>query len=325
MELKKLTEDRYEEWNSFVNHSEQGSIFSKTWYLDSLQQAYEILVVEDTEMIKAGIVLIKNEIKTYSNPMLDKYLGVLLLKESGNRQKIVSKQYKYMELLSSKLKKIKSFDYYFHPSFTNWIPFYWNGFAQQTRYTYRISNIDRTINEIKSEFHGNIKNNIKNAIKSGVVIRQDAKFEDLWDLVNKTFIRQGGASPFKRERLNYFIDTLQKRGAFVSFGAYDKSGRCIAVCGLVYDDKSSYLLLNGICRDNNIRGANDYMLSHTIEYFHNRCKYYDFEGSILVGVEPFYRRFGGELTPYMKIWNDNFFNYAKIKAKKIYKKVRYGK
>ena len=324
MKIKKLEKEKYTFWDKFVNNSEQGSIFSKTWYLDSLQVDYEILVIEEKQSIKAGIVLAKNEINTYSNPMLDKYLGVLFEYREGNKQKIVSKEYKYLKLLIFELKKIKSFDFYFHSSFQNWIPFSWNGFTQQTRYSYRINN-KKSVNEIYGSFHGNLKNDIKNAQKEQVVIKQNILFDELWEQISKTFIRQGSKPPFKKEKLQYFISELEKREVFVSFGAYNNKGNCIAVCGLVYEEKSSYLLLNGIDINNQIRGANAYMIYKSIKYFHSKCNYYDFEGSMLLGVEQFYRRFGGELTPYMRIWNDNFFNYVKSKAKKIYKKIRYGR
>jgi hypothetical protein len=311
-------------WNNFVDNSKQGSIFSKTWYLDALQAPYEILAIEEKGKIIAGIVLAKNEINTYANPMLDKYLGVLFASKEGNVQKNVSKEYKQMEQLISKLKEIQSFDYYFHPSFQNWIPFSWGGFTQQTRYTYRINN-QKSLDEIHASFHGNLKNDIKNAQKEQVTIKQNISFDELWEQVNKTFIRQGSKSPFKKEKLQYFISELKKREVFVSFGAYNSSGECIAVCGLVHEEKSSYLLLNGIDIEKQVRGANAYMIHESIKHFHSQCNYYDFEGSMLPGVEQFYRRFGGELTPYMRIWNDNFFNYAKSKAKKIYKKIRYGR
>ena len=324
MNIEILKKGEYRAWNDFVSNSSQGSIFSKTYYLDALQAPYEILTITEKNSIKAGIVLAKNEINTFANPMLDKYLGVVFENKEGNKQKIVSKEYKYMELFISKLKEIQSFDYYFHPSFKNWIPFSWGGFTQQTRYTYRINN-QNSLDEIYSGFHGNLKNDIKNAKKEKIVIKENISFEELWEQVNKTFVRQGSKSPFKKEKLQHFVSELKKKEAFVSFGAYDKDDNCIAVCGLVYEEKSSYLLLNGIDMENQVRGANAYMIHEAIQHFHPKCNYFDFEGSMLPGVEQFYRRFGGELTPYMRIWNDNFFNYAKSKAKKIYKKMRYGR
>jgi len=323
MEFKYLKKDEYKLWNEFVDNSIQGSIFSKSWYLDALQVEYKIAVIEDKNIIKAGIILAKNEIKTYANPMLDKYLGIIFRKEEGNRQKIVAKEYKYMDILTKELKKIKSFDYYFHPQFQNWIPLSWHGLTQQTRYTYIISNREHTLDEIYNNFHLNIKRNIKNAKKESVIIKNNIPFEDLWDLVNKTFLRQGSKAPFNREKLENYTKTIKNN--FTSYGAYNSNDQCIAVCGLVHNEKSSYLLLNGIDVNNEIRGANAYLIHWTIIDLHDKCELYDFEGSMLFGVEEFYRRFGGELTPYYRVWNDNFFNYAKSKAKKIYKNMRYGR
>jgi len=326
MIIEKLDKNSYTFWDEFVEASPQGSIFSKTWYLNALKINYEILVVKYNNEIKAGIVLAKNEINTYSNPLLDKYLGILFLNEQGNQQKIISRQYKYMEELIKELKHIKSFDYYFHPSFINWILFSWNGFMQETRYTYRINNNSNTLEKIYNNFHNKIiKNNIKYAQKSQVVIKQNVPFETLWRLVNETFLRQGGKAPFNKNKLEYYIDTLTKQGVLVTFGAYVNDDTCVAAGAFVYEKKSAYFLLNGIDIKNMPRGANTYMIYESIKYFHEKCDYFDFEGSMLPGVEPFYRKFGGELTPYMRIWNDNFFNYAKTKVKKIYKKIRYGR
>lgn len=130
MNLIYLKKEDFISWNKFVDNSPQGSVFAKTWYLDALQVKYDILTLSENNIVKAGIVLTKNEINTYSNPMLDKYLGILFVNEKGNHYKVISKQYKYLEFLAKELKHIKSFDYYFHPSFKNWIPLSWLGFTQ---------------------------------------------------------------------------------------------------------------------------------------------------------------------------------------------------
>jgi len=257
--------------------------------------------------------------------MLDKYLGLLLDVGSTNKHRRESMQYKAMELIAKECKKIKSFDYYFHPNFDNWIPFSWNDYTQKTRYTYRINYKDKSIDEIYSAFHnGIVKNNIKKGQKSGAIIKEDIPYEDLWQVVNKTFLRQGSKSPFKKEKFIKYIEHLGKRGVFKSFGVYFM-GKCVSAGGIVYEPKSAYFLLNGIDIDNMPRGANTLMIFEAIKYFSNKCDYFDFEGSMLPGVEPLYRKFGGERIPYMQIWNDNFFNYAKLKMKKIYKRMRYGR
>lgn len=323
MELKYLEQSEFELWNKFVDQSPQGSIFSKTWYLDALQVEYKILSVQQNGEIKAGIVLTKNEIGAYSNPMFDKYLGVLYSHSYNKGQKELSEFYEITVLLAKEVKKYKSFDYYFHPYFLNWIPFYWQGFSQQTRYTY-IINLKKLISDIEKNFHLNIKRNIKNALKSSIKINKMVESEQLFNLINKTFLRQGSSAPFNKKKFILFIENMIQKNSFESFGAYN-NGKLISVAGFVFDARSSYLLINGLDIENEIRGANALLIFEAIKFFKDKVEYFDFEGSMLPGVEQFYRRFGGELTPYMRIWNDNFFNYVKTKVKKLYKKLRYGR
>jgi len=320
-----LNKENYEEWNRFVDESKTGSIFSKTWYLDALGMNYKILVVRDNQKIQAGIVLPKNEINIYSNPMFDKYLGIIYANFCGDKYKVVSKEYKYAQILAKEVSKFASFDYYFHPNFKNWIPLYWEGFYAQLRYTYIIDN-QKSLDEIYNAFQKKIiKKNIDFALKNGITVRKDIDFETFWMLVNKTYLRQGSKAPFSKDRIKRYINELQKRGVFEIFGAIEKDGRCSCVCGVLYEEKSSYLLFNGIDIENMTRGANALMIWESIKYFHSRCKVYDFEGSMLPGAEPFFRKFGGELVPYIEVCNNTFFNFFKKKAKKFYKKLRYGR
>ena len=64
---------------------------------------------------------------------------------------------------------------------------------------------------------------------------------------------------------------------------------------------------------------------HRIHFRTARITLFDFEGSMLKPIESFYLKFGGELTPYMKIWKNNLFNYSKLKLIPLYKKMKYGK
>ena len=329
MKLEHINKENGEwlkKWDDFVNHSPQGSVFSLSSYLNALEVNYKILCAVDKKSneIYAGIVLAKNQINTYSNPMLDKYLGVLF-KEEASSHKQKSRQYKAMELLADELKKYKTFDYYFHPAFKNWIPFYWQGFSQQTRYTYQI-NLNNSIKAIEKKFHGNLRNDIKNALNYQVDIRKEIEFEQFYEIINKTFLRQGSKAPFTKNKLRGFIHVLTEKNRIIIFGAYTINNELISACGIVFDNKTAYLILNGIDIERNIRGANALLILETIKHAKNqKLEIFDFEGSMLNGVEQFYRRFGAELTPYYRIWNDNLFNYTKTYAKKIYKKIRYGR
>jgi len=315
----------YNLWNEFVDASPQGTIFAKSWYLDALNIDYKILAVLKNNSIEAGIVLTKNEINLYSNPMFAKYLGIMYAPFEGDYYNIESKEYKYAQLLAEKLEKINSFDYYFHPNFKNHIPLHWHNFIAQVRYTYIIDNKE-PLEQIYNNFQNKIiKKNIKYAQKNGVEVKRDVDFEIFWDLVNKTYIRQGSKAPFSKDRIKKYIIELKRRGVFESFGAFESDGRCSCVCGIVYDNRSSYLLFNGIDTDIMTRGANALMIWESIKFFHDICEFYDFEGSMLPGAEPFFRKFGGKRVIYMNICKYNFLNFLKKKSKQFYKKIRYGR
>ncbi len=325
MSCNLLTIKDYKLWNEFVDNSPQGSIFAKSWYLDALEADYKVIAVLKDNKIQAGIVLAKNEINLYSNPMFAKYLGLLFAPFEGDYYSIESKEYKYAQKLAQEIETINSFDYYFHPNFKNHIPLHWHNFTAQVRYTYIIDN-SKSLDEIYSNFHNKIiKKNIKYAQKNGVVIKKDIDFEIFWELVNKTYIRQGSKAPFSKERIKRYIDKLKSRAVFESFGAFESDGRCSCVCGIVYDNNSSYLLFNGIDTSIMTRGANALMIWESIKYFYNRCSFYDFEGSMLPGAEPFFRKFGGKRVVYMNICKYNLFNFLKKKSKQLYKKIRYGR
>jgi uncharacterized protein YhbP (UPF0306 family) len=324
--INKKNKEEIEKWDSFVKESPQGSIFSFSFYLEALCIDYKVLCVfDDKDNVLAGVILAKNQINTYSNPMLDKYLGILLKNEESISQKKVSKQYKIMELIATEIKGYKSFDYYFHPNFKNWIPLYWKGFTQQTRYTYQI-NLAKSIETIEKAFHGNLRNDIKNAINQGVVVKRDIDFDNLYSIIEKTFRRQGSKSPFNKAKLESFINDLLKNNQLISLGAYNNKNQLVSACCMVFDENSSYFILNGIDIDNQVRGANALMIFDAIKESKEKgLMSFDFEGSMLIGVEQFYRRFGGELVPYYRIWNDNLFNYIKTYAKGLYKRFRYGR
>ena len=319
-----LRENEYGQWNEFVDESPQGNIYSKTWYLDALDIEYSILVVTQKDQIQAGLILAKNEIRTYSNPLLVKYLGILFRNFEGKYNSILSKQINLSQCLIDNIKHKYSFDYFFHPFYNNWLPFYWNGFRQQIYYTYMIDFQNKTLEDISKDFSTELRNRIRNG-KERVEIVEDVDFETVYALNEKSFLRQGSKSPFKEKQLYNYFKKLAIKNAIRSFGAKNPSGEVSAISVIVYDSKSSNLILNGTDTRILPKGANDYLLYETLNYSSNLSRYFDFEGSMMESIEKFYRKFGGKLTPYYRICKNNLFNHYKIKMINLYKRMKYGK
>ncbi|MBF4318694.1 methicillin resistance protein, partial [Vibrio anguillarum] len=100
-----------------------------------------------------------------------------------------------MEALIEQLPQHHYFNQNWHYSNTNWLPFYWKGFEQSTRYTYVISSLD-DINSIWEETQDNIRREIRKAEnRFGLVVNSDLPISDFFELNQLTFSRQGLSMP----------------------------------------------------------------------------------------------------------------------------------
>lgn len=324
MEFRILPRDQYGEWNGFVDISPQGSVFAKTFYLDAIGLPYKIGAVFKGGVIQGGIVLAKNEIRVYSNPLFAKYLGVLLRPIEGKYVNRLTTEKKIIENVALEIRWCKSFDYTFHPHFRNWLPFYWNGHAQETRYTYRIHSL-KNMDQILENMDSIARNEIRKAQRNEVKIEDNIPLEDFYHINSLTYERQGGKIPYSFAFFERFYNRLREHNAIKLLGAADQGSRLYAVCGIVYDKECSYFILNGINHSMPKVGANSLLVMKAIEFASEVSNVFDFEGSMIKPIESFYRGFGGILTPYHNIWRNNLLNSTKRFAIRSYKKFRYGR
>jgi hypothetical protein len=324
MNCRKLQKSEYSKWDTFLNKSPQSNIYCYTTYLNVLLKPYAIYVVKKDEEILGGLVLIKNEIGLYSNPLLAKYLGVVFKTFSGNDYTINTKQREIMTLIVEKLKNLKSFNYTFHFSIRDFMPFYWNGFNAKVQYTYIIDFESNTIDNITKSLQPKLRNLIKKTVDENYLINWDVNFLDFYHVVSMSFQRQGGDNPFKKKFLENYTNSLIEQNKMKLVSLSNSTG-IMAVAGIIYDKNSTNLVLNGVNNLNIKKGANELLIFETIKFAYENSKYYDFEGSMLFEINSFYKKFGGKQTQFLKVYKDNLFNYSIEKSIKFYKKIKYGK
>jgi hypothetical protein len=318
-----LKPEKYDEWNDFVDRSPQGSIFAKTFYLDALGALYKIAVLRDGGEIQGGIILSKNEIGVYSNPLLAKYLGILVRPTEGKYVNRLNVEKQIVEEIVSNIEWSNTFDYTFHPAFKNWLPFYWKGYRQEVRYTYRIENLSQ-LAKVWQGVESRVRKNMRKAKKCGIIIKEEVPPKIFYNIWEATFKKQGGSAPVSYALFEKFWTGLSAQHAIKILAAVDQYGRYHAVSGIVYDAKTSFLLFNGMDGKLPNYEANTLLVLESIEFASKVSKSFDFEGSMLQPVERFYRGFGGTLTSYYNIWKGNLFNSLKRGAIKTYKKLKYG-
>ena len=114
------------------------------------------------------------------------------------------------KLVNELINQLPKFNYYranFSPEITNWLPWYWKGYSQTTRYTYRLKDFQTWI------YYGKIlrvilRSDIKKAKKRCINVIYDGKLEEFLKLHNMTWSRQG---------LNTFVDEILLKNRFRMF------------------------------------------------------------------------------------------------------------
>lgn len=305
-EVIRLEKSEYEKWNEFVDTSLQGSIFSKSWYLEAVQTSFEIYACIDKNKEFLGGMIIPELKEGYiTMPILTQTLGILLKNfnniKYANR---ISKEKDIIESLVNAIPNFKNYSINFNYNFTNWLPFMWRGYSQYCKYTYVIENLSN-LDYIKSGLRNNIKYDINKAIKNDIKIYEDLPIEALYKISEKTFNRQGLAIPYSLELLQCLDKILKEKEARKSFFAVDKHNNIHAANYIIYDKNSAYYLIGGGDAELRTSGATSLALWEAIKFSSKVSKKFDFEGSCIRSIEEFFRGFGGTQKMYFNIWKKN--------------------
>jgi len=325
MEIKFLFETDDEKWNVFVDQSKQGSLFCKTWFLKSLGLSYKILIVVENNEIYGGIILSKWHGLWTFGPM-QKYNGILFSSFNGSKYNVVTLQRSVTRLIIEKLIHLKSFDYYFHPEYSDWLLFYQSGFKEITYYTYRLDLENFDDEKLIENCSPKLRPIIRKAVKDdSIEILHENDPEFFYNLNNKTFKKQGGNIPISMNRFLSIYSALKEKNCIKLYSCKNKNGNKTAVLGSVYDNRSAYLMFSGFDPESKENGHNELLIYTAILEAKKSVNMFDFEGSMLTGVESFYRKFGGIMTPYFRIYKPGSINTLKHHSIKYYKKFTYGK
>jgi hypothetical protein len=308
LEAKIISESELRIWDNFVDESDQGSIYSKSYYLKSIGCPFDIYAVEQHSAIIGGIVLTKNKMGICSNPLFVKYLGILYGKTNGNKRKLRNK---IDRALIDILPRNKVIIYNFHPNYFNWLNLYWKGFSQTTYYTYQI-NFNNNIN-FRDAYIEKVKGPIRKAKNNNLKI-VDVDLECFCKIISKTYKSRGTKMPISSNGLKKLMKLLIINECVYVKGISDDKGNIHSVAAIVYDENSANLILNGNDPLFKKLSGNSLLIDHMIDFSSRRCELFDFEGSMHRRIEQFYSGYGGQLTPYYIISNNNF------KAK-IYMKI----
>lgn len=276
-------------------------VFVQDWYLDTVivdGQWDFVFVEENGETIAVLPYFLKHKFGfTYiTMPIGIKFMGPFLLP----RKETLADQHQIYEQLIEQLPKVHSFEQNFFPSVTNWLPFYWKGFQQTTRYTYRLNIEDPAT--VYRNFSEKTRYKIRKANKI-VQISEDFTATQFHDIHQMTFDRQGLKTPFSLDLFLKFDDILVQYQARKMFFAVDNERNIHAALYIILDKDIAYMHFLGSNPAFPKSEAVNFLYWHSIQYLRETfgINTIDFQGGMMKHVENIFRRLRSIQIPYFSI------------------------
>jgi len=212
--------------------------------------------------------------------------------------------------------KIGYYNQNFHYSISNWLPFYWKGFRQTTRYTYVIEDISDIENVFKN-FDYSKKKNINKARKT-VRIKYDLSAQEFYEHHKMTLNKQNQKISYSQNIFYELYRSVYERGCGKTIYAIDDNEIIHAALFVVWDNKSAYDLISTIDPDYRNSGASSLLIYEIINFLRDKVRKFDFEGSMIESVENSFRKFGAIQKAYFNINKSFSFTFKLINSIKYF-------
>lgn len=280
------------------------ALFQQPWWLEAAAPgAWGAVVVEAGGAVVARMPYVVERrfgLTLLTMPPATQTLGPWVAPTAGKAEAVLAREHKLMARLIDQLPRCDAFVQNFHASITNWLPFYWKGYTQTTRYTYTID-LASPLGEIWDGMRDKTRNAIRKAEREGVRVTESDDLDAFIALQAMTFERVGLERAVPPATIRRLYAAARARGAGRILLATGADGRHHSGILSVYDDRTWYYLMQGGDPALRSSGANALCVWVAIHTAKAASRVFDFEGSMMTPVEHFVRSFGARQTPYLRV------------------------
>lgn len=301
--LKNSTDIDAKLWEGLIRQSPQAAIYALPSYLDIIASGWQgIEVWRDQDLLAVMPILVKRK-KGFSyalQPSFSQYWGIFFSADfpEGNYKAFSLKRKVIQAAIAAIPKEIKWFLSGFAPEFDYPLPFQWENFDIRNRYTYRIA-LDKSIVEIEKNFGNDTRYDIRKAEKEGIRVSENSIGTGLMRLIDenhdsgKILLQEA-----EKETLVRLIPFLIDNGLGHVFEANSNDGKLIAAALTASFAGKTMYLMSAQSIEGKSSGAMSLVLKTAIAKAAETDHIFDFEGSMIEGIEGFFRGFGGSPIPY---------------------------
>jgi len=304
--LRYLDEGEFERWDRFVDESDQGSIYSKSYFLRALCNAactqFRILTVWKGQEIFGGVglhfkksrygydvhrrgllyyngLVLKNFETKYPSKLIDKHNEVIgvMLEELENRMYAVVQLSNRHTLRDTRM-------------------FTWNGWGVWPQYTYEVPIYD--LDKLWDKAEQNVRRLITRCDREGMKLWIDDDFAAFYALHKVTYERKGLSPHFPLERFKALYEALKAKDCCQIFFAVSLEGKPLAAQIVLFTDHPvTHTWVAGADPDYLRTGASAFLRWKVFEELNKRgFAYNDLTDAMEERVAKFKSQFGGNLV-----------------------------
>jgi len=297
--------DNRDKYRNLCKVERQIPVFSQPWWLDAVcgKNGWDVSLAESNGHIMGALPFYRSRrmfFNVLAMPPLTQNLQLWIRYPSSQKhEKRLSHE---KSIITELVEHLPPFDYFrmsFYHTMKNWLPFYWKGFSQSTRYTYVIEDLE-DVDTVFERFSHAKRKNIKRAEKT-LTLGPELTANEFYDHHTMTLGKQGDRIAYSRALLERIHEAAYSCGCGRVLTAVDGQNRVHAAIFVVWDERQAYYLISSIDPKYKASGAATFLIKQAIVHVNTKTKQFDFEGSMIEGVENSFRQFGTIQKPYFQI------------------------
>jgi len=265
-------------WDRCINEATNGLIYAYSYYLDKMSSHWHGLVMDDYEYVMPLTWNKKYGLHYLYQPPFTASLGIFgnQLNDDIINAFIRSIPYKY------RLVEIDM-------NYGNNLDFPSDVFTPRSNY---VLDLNRSYNEISSNYRDNIKRNIRKAEQLNCRYATDIPIDDVIALSKMQMQKVSNLSTDDYDHFKDLFEHLQQKQMSLTCGVYSGTNELVASCVYFFSHNRAYYILVGNHPNGKTIGASHYLIDRFIIEHSQQPMLLDFEGSDISNLAFFYSSYG---------------------------------
>jgi len=274
-------------WDDCIDRAANGLVYAYSFYLDTMAQHWDALVLNDYEAVMPLTWNKKYSIHYLYQPPFTACLGIF-----GNQLSAAT----INDFLKAIPAKFKYWDIYFNPGNFFKLP----DFTLYERMNYVLP-LDNNYEHIYSGYKDNIKRNIKKSEQLGLLINKNIPAGGVIALAKEQSQHFAGIAAEDYKKFGVLYDLLLQKEQATTYAVHTKEGQLLASSVFFFSHGRAYYILVGNHPNGKTLGASHALINAFIKDHAGQNIKLDFEGSDISSLAFFYSSFGAVEEKYSAI------------------------